>query len=66
MEVTVALLPNDRQDVTVMGVNLCGVDLAASAYKASIAKRRERLVVPADPVVVNWSGEHYSSKLLGV
>jgi CubicO group peptidase (beta-lactamase class C family) len=38
---------------------------AASAYKASIAKRRERLVVPADPAVVKDLAQRYSSKQLG-
>lgn len=38
---------------------------AASAYKADLAKERQRLVVPADATVVNRLGAHYVSKELG-
>ena len=42
-------------------------DLAGSvaAYKAGLAKRRERLVVPADPQLVAKLAKHYTSKELG-
>src|SRR5215472_14319266 len=42
-------------------------DLAGSvaAYKAGLAKRRERLVVPADPQLVSKLAKHYTSKELG-
>jgi CubicO group peptidase (beta-lactamase class C family) len=38
---------------------------AAAAYKARIAKDRERLVVPADPALVAQLAKSYSSKELG-
>ena len=38
---------------------------AAAAYKADIAKERKRLVVPADPAVVDHLAPHYTSKELG-
>ena len=38
---------------------------AASAYKADLAKERKRLVVPADPAVVDRLAPHYTSKELG-
>jgi len=37
----------------------------AASYKASIAKERERLVVPAAPALVNGLAKRYSSKELG-
>ena len=37
----------------------------AASYKASIAKDRERLVVPAAPALVNGLAKRYSSKELG-
>jgi CubicO group peptidase (beta-lactamase class C family) len=37
----------------------------AAAYKASLAKERERLVVPADPALVAGLAKSYSSKELG-
>ena len=42
-------------------------DLASSAnaYKANLAKERKRLVVPADPAVVDRLAPHYTSKELG-
>jgi CubicO group peptidase (beta-lactamase class C family) len=42
-------------------------DLAseANAYKANLAKERKRLVVPADPAVVDRLARHYTSKELG-
>jgi CubicO group peptidase (beta-lactamase class C family) len=42
-------------------------DLAsrANAYKATLAKERKRLVVPADPAVVDHLASHYTSKELG-
>jgi CubicO group peptidase (beta-lactamase class C family) len=42
-------------------------DLAsgANAYKANLAKERKRLVVPADPAVVDRLAPHYTSKELG-
>jgi CubicO group peptidase (beta-lactamase class C family) len=38
---------------------------AANAYKANLAKERKRLVVPADPAVVDRLAAHYTSKELG-
>jgi CubicO group peptidase (beta-lactamase class C family) len=38
---------------------------SAAAYKASLAKERERLVVPADPALVARLAKSYSSKELG-
>lgn len=38
---------------------------AAKTYKAGLAKRRERLVVPADVSLVNKLASHYASKELG-
>jgi CubicO group peptidase (beta-lactamase class C family) len=38
---------------------------AVKTYQAGLAKRRERLVVPADPSVANKLASHYSSKALG-
>jgi len=38
---------------------------AAANYKAALAKRRERLVVPADPSLVSQLAKHYVSKELG-
>jgi CubicO group peptidase (beta-lactamase class C family) len=38
---------------------------AAAAYKADLAKERERLVVPADLSLVNRLAQHYTSKELG-
>ena len=38
---------------------------AAAAYKADLAKERERLVVPADRSLVNRLAQHYTSKELG-
>jgi CubicO group peptidase (beta-lactamase class C family) len=38
---------------------------AANAYKANRAKERKRLVVPADPAVVDRLARHYTSKELG-
>lgn len=38
---------------------------AAATYKAAQAKRRERLVVPADPELVTKLASHYTSKELG-
>jgi CubicO group peptidase (beta-lactamase class C family) len=38
---------------------------AANAYKANRAKERERLVVPADPAVVDRVAPHYTSTELG-
>jgi CubicO group peptidase (beta-lactamase class C family) len=38
---------------------------AANAYKANLAKERKRLVVPADPAVVDRLAPHYASKELG-
>jgi len=38
---------------------------AAANYKAAMAKRRERLVVPADPSLVSQLAKHYASKELG-
>ena len=38
---------------------------AAKNIKAAIAKRRERLVVPADATLVSHLAKHYSSKELG-
>ena len=38
---------------------------AAANYKAALAKRRERLVVPADPQLVSKLAKHYTSKELG-
>jgi CubicO group peptidase (beta-lactamase class C family) len=38
---------------------------AAKNIKAAIAKRRERLVVPADAALVSHLAKHYSSKELG-
>jgi CubicO group peptidase (beta-lactamase class C family) len=37
----------------------------AATYKASIAKERERLIVPAAPTLVNGLAKRYSSKELG-
>jgi len=37
----------------------------AKNYKANIAKRRERLVVPADATLVGQLAKHYTSKELG-
>lgn len=41
------------------------VAAAAANYKASLAKERERLVVPADPALVSKLATHYTSKELG-
>ena len=41
------------------------VETAAKNYKASLAKDRERLVVPADPALVSQLAKHYHSKELG-
>jgi CubicO group peptidase (beta-lactamase class C family) len=41
------------------------VESAAATYKASLAKDRERLVVPADPAQVAHLAKSYSSKELG-
>jgi CubicO group peptidase (beta-lactamase class C family) len=41
------------------------VESAAAAYKASLAKDRERLVVPADPALTAKLAKSYSSKELG-
>jgi len=38
---------------------------AAAAYKSGLAKRRERLVVPADSQLVAKLAKHYTSKELG-
>ena len=38
---------------------------SAASYKASLAKERERLVVPADPALVAHLAKSYSSKELG-
>jgi len=38
---------------------------SAAAYKASLAKDRERLVIPADPALVARLAKSYSSKELG-
>ena len=38
---------------------------AANAYKAELAKERKRLVVPADPAVVDRLASHYTSRELG-
>ena len=38
---------------------------AAERHKAALAKDRERLVVPASPVLVSSLAKHYSSKELG-
>jgi CubicO group peptidase (beta-lactamase class C family) len=38
---------------------------AAKNYKTAIAKRRERLVVPAEPSLVSQLAKHYTSKELG-
>jgi hypothetical protein len=37
----------------------------AATYKASLAKERERLVVPAAPALVSGLAKRYSSKELG-
>jgi hypothetical protein len=37
----------------------------AATYKAALAKRRERLVVPADPQLAAKLARHYQSKELG-
>ena len=41
------------------------LDAAATNYKATLAKERERLVVPADAGLVGKLAEHYSSAALG-
>jgi len=38
---------------------------AVATYKAAQAKRRERLVVPADPTLASQLASHYTSKELG-
>jgi hypothetical protein len=41
------------------------VDAQAARHKATLAKERERLVVPAAPALVNALAKHYTSKELG-
>jgi CubicO group peptidase (beta-lactamase class C family) len=41
------------------------VDASAANYKAALAKRRERLVVPPDPALIAKLAPHYTSAALG-
>jgi CubicO group peptidase (beta-lactamase class C family) len=54
-------------EITFEGKPEAADDIASAAknYKAGLAKRRERLVVPADASLVGQLAKHYTSKELG-